>query len=376
LKHHSWLAFVLVGAIFTGVAWGGANVLRPRRVMGKHVTILEHVYGQPVQAARSWVSVLLPEYGQTRIAIEDTTVAGLEVTNAITPWKPAPEMGASTRSSFPDARGYVVDALSPNEMSVPTRATVKQFQIDWAGFLNLRMPAPVAPEGAESAPLGEEIKAVWQGSSVGGMDIAVTGVIQHQLPNALSEVTVILVEGQTTMAAPGRPFVKAWAVRRPKPWGPGEPMDLGRLFAPREGGAGGASKSKDDRDAIEYIDGLRVSSRLQDDAAIALYPLLRPPQPTAGLMGLGRGGNNVVFRRQATHGWDVGRWFTQPCIIVMGRLDGPLPLPLEVGDAGAEATQARIDDGRTFIRWIYPLPPRPPSLGGAAVEDEAAEQEP
>ncbi len=365
LKHHSWLAFVLVGAVFTGVAWGGANLLRPRQVEGRHITILEHVYGQPVQASRSWVSVLLPSYGQTRVALDNAEVAGLEITNAITPWTPAPEMGASSSSSFPDVRTYSVDGLSPNEMEVPTRATVKQFQIDWAGFLNLRMPTPVIAEGETPPPLGSEITAEWRDQPGAGMDVQIRGSIQHQLPASLSEVTIIVVEGQRPYPMPGLPFARAWAVRRPQPWGPGEPLDLGRMFAPPAGATG--PRQANDRDARLYLDGLRASGRLSDDAAIALFPLLKPPEPGGNIMRT----SSPIFRRQATHGWDVARWFTQPCIIVMGRLDGPLPLPLQIGSAGPESTQQRIDEGRTFIRWIYPLPDRPPSISDATVAEEA-----
>ena len=41
-------------------------------------------------------------------AIENSNVAGVDVTNAIAPWGPAPEMGAgASGASFPDARSYL-----------------------------------------------------------------------------------------------------------------------------------------------------------------------------------------------------------------------------------------------------------------------------
>jgi hypothetical protein len=64
-----------------------------------------------------------------------------------------------------------------------------------------------------------------------------------------------------------------------------------------------------------------------------------------------------VVRREATHGMDLGRWFTQPCIIVIGYLVDPnQDAPISTYVDG-KAVPAR---GTTVVRWVYPLPDNPP----------------
>ena len=60
-------------------------------------------------------------------------------------------------------------------------------------------------------------------------------------------------------------------------------------------------------------------------------------------------------KRAETHGWDVGRWFSQPCVIIMGQLvDTESPTPLLVN---GQPVKSR---GRTVVRWVYPMPDNPP----------------
>ena len=60
---HAWVAFVLAAAAFTAVSWTGATMLRPSAVEAKHLTFLDHVYGQPIQRARMWANLMIPWYG-------------------------------------------------------------------------------------------------------------------------------------------------------------------------------------------------------------------------------------------------------------------------------------------------------------------------
>ena len=65
---------------------------------------------------------------------------------------------------------------------------------------------------------------------------------------------------------------------------------------------------------------------------------------------------------------DLGAWFTQPCLIVIGHIEsGPTPTPVFVGGSGeggeVGATEAP-SVGRTVVRWIYPLAPDPVRYDG------------
>ena len=72
-------------------------------------------------------------------------------------------------------------------------------------------------------------------------------------------------------------------------------------------------------------------------------------------------GERLAMRR-LLHGWDLGRWFTQPCVIITGVLevdqddaseDG-MPAPVWVNGRRVPAS------GTTIVAWVYPLDPEPP----------------
>jgi len=96
-------------------------------VSGEHITFIDHVYGEPTQRTRTWVSLLLPDYDERAIAVGNEADGA---NHAIMPWS-SPDQVVSV--SFPDARQYVMDASDPRRLVVPTRSTVKQFRADWVG---------------------------------------------------------------------------------------------------------------------------------------------------------------------------------------------------------------------------------------------------
>lgn len=88
--------------------------------------------------------------------------------------------------------------------------------------------------------------------------------------------------------------------------------------------------------------------------ALSVEPMLDPPdlrsttsQPSAALV------------RRATHGYDIARWFTQPCVIVIGLLEDR---DLTPADKAVLPTPVRVDGeavrsaGVTLVRWMYPMP--------------------
>jgi hypothetical protein len=254
---HAWMGFVVVGMVFTAIAWGGATLIRPGRVEGSHLTFLDHVYGQDVQRARSWMGLLLPSYGTTRISVGDPEAAKFDsmagsTANLITPWEPLSDAGRSAWVSFPDARNYTIDARRYDAIEVPTRATVKQFRADWAGGPRWKMPFPV-----------EEIKI---NENAGPQQAQMTGTLRHDLPATLSEVVIIHVQPQLTPAvarASTEPGVKGqrppemtargWVYRYQGAWGPGEELDLGVLTL-----LGGQSRTA----LTTYLDGFLPASSI------------------------------------------------------------------------------------------------------------------
>jgi hypothetical protein len=105
-------------------------------------------------------------------------------------------------------------------------------------------------------------------------------------------------------------------------------------------------------------DSRRFSERLK---ALALFPQLEPPR----FDGTGSGVADRLARRSLTHGLDVGRWFTQPCVIVLGQVNETnrdttslVPLMLDGERVPSE--------GRTLVMWVYPLRPNPPAVRSSA----------
>ncbi|MDX2118410.1 MAG: hypothetical protein SFY96_09535 [Planctomycetota bacterium] len=349
---HAWLAYVLTAGAFTALAWSGATALRPRRVEAAHVTFLDHIYGQPQQRARTWASILTPTYGTASIQIggpnakiEETTetrAAG----NIASAWESPTADGA--RTQFPDARPYIVDGRNPSAWNVPSRATVKQFQFEWAGGPRWGMPHPVAPEG---------------GTERDGLRLVgnkLQGTLVHNLPGELQNVVVMYVRRQQPInfSSTSAPKFDGSAVKF-NAWPVGAALNVGDLFS-------GTSDL-----AFRYLDDLVpkqdsmfaaaqstiATPRLLDSVAqLSFYSLLRTPDATSK----GEQQTFASMQRVLTHGWDISRWSTQPCLIIVGTIGGDTPLgresPTPVYVDGVEIKMT----GRTVVRWIYPLDAAPP----------------
>lgn len=382
---HAWVGFLLAGAAFTGVSWGGARVLRPSKIDARHLTIIDHVYGQPTERARMWASVLIPSYGDSRIGVTPADGGPSAIVSA---WDP-PQDDAAWRA-FPDARPYLIDTRNPSSMSLPTRATVKEVQVDWSGGPPWGMPIPVGENGGEG-----RLKLNPQGRTGGSL---LEGTLTHKLPGPLANVTIIVVEGQARLgnATPrgevgGLPIARGSAFSLRGSWAPGTPLDLAEVTEalvsiPTGGGAGTAEEQRQGTNLATYLDKVRpqqvsnvftpglpsdtsiIGSFEDRMAALACMGQLAPPT------GDDNSSTDFSALRVSTHNWDLSRWFTQPCVIIIGHLESaagdvenaPSPVPLTV-DGDPAPTH-----GRTVVRWVYPLPADPPAYPGANDPTEPA----
>ncbi|MBL9032296.1 MAG: hypothetical protein JNM80_11415 [Phycisphaerae bacterium] len=372
-QRHAWVGFVAAAGVFTGVAWGGATVLRPSRLSASHLTVLDHVYGQPVQRARSFVSVLIPRYGRATVRVGGGRSDGSEATrNLLSPWEPEGGSG----SGFPDARGYRCESTSPDRLTVPTRATVKQFEAEWSGGPRWEMPRPQAIPGREGEP---RLRV----ADVKG-ERKMEGALVHNMPSALTSVVIIVNVGQKNVArslnGPGvRTLLSQVGVYSlPADWGPGEALDLGLVLDVTKIGTPRGTTEADrffqefltagrtgrsDGPGVVDADTTRMAAR---QVALALFSQLGPPDVSEEQASFNSG--ERLAQRRSLHGYDVGVWFTQPCVIVIGQIEnGPLPFPLESATGAGEWRQIPAE-GRTVVRWVYPLEGSPPVIG--VVTDE------
>lgn len=362
LKKHSWLAFVAAIGLFTLIGWGGVSVLRPRAAHLQQIAFLDAVDGSDFQRVRAFSSVFVPGYADAGIRVGEPDSTYTEFNNTASHWKDGftTMLGAP---EFPDARAYPVSARDPELMRFPARATEKTFRFDWAGPARWATPRAVESSGRAST-LGIDSS----GNPLGSLT--------HQLPAPLRDVTVIVAEGQKPMSSQtGQPEVadfRAFRLTNPNRWEPGVALDLSRLAPEDPTAAERASLTAYFDDLIGRARGSSITRRgprTTDNErliASAFVSQLEPPKPD----------NSVpdVALRRSTHGLDLGKWLTEPCIIVLGVVEAsrddnasnPIPTLMQRTGEWRDIQWS----GKVVVRWVYPLRENPPSWPTVTVEAE------
>jgi hypothetical protein len=372
-SQHAWVGFLGVAGLFTAIAWGGATAMRPLKISATHLTFMDHVYGQNVQRARSFISVLLPMYGDVPVSVPDS---GEGFKTMMASWD-EPGDGTASRTSFPDARGYTIDGRLPAGATVPARSTTRTMQIDWAGGPRWKMPAPVTQTGPGQFALGGQLVL----NRAADREPLVSGILVHEMPSALSNVVVVVVKGQELRldadgfidrkgpsVRPGAAPAEFEAFSATGAWLPGTALDLSLITA-RPEGSRRLAEANFLRNLVPAPRGYGFGEAEKpafDDStfkrgseALTFFSMLEPPEFTNNSWNA----PPPLARRRATHGLDLGRWFTQPCIIIMGTLDGPGTCPVPLSVAGTEPDEMKTrTTGSTVLRWVYPLPAFPPSM--------------
>jgi hypothetical protein len=374
LHQHAWVAFVACTALFTGLAWVGATVMRPKRVSYTHLTLLEQVYGQETARARMWASVMLPSYGLETLSLRDPGDAGPERTGAadlLTPWEPSGNLTGWSKG-FPDNSGYRVEARAPDTLTVPTRATIKQVRADLAGESSWGMIGLQRDPGSLEEP------------RIRRDGLRLEGVLVHDLPGPMTDVRVFINPGQTRILPPGTGLsggaIAGVTVLAPqfdeRKWQPGQALDLGAITA----AATTQTRSfdyfrtavRDGADTGAFTGSATAGSVADRLTAVRFLSQFAPPNYRDDRDTVA----NRLGRRVATHGWDLGRWMTTPSVIVTGFVEiptrdasaGGAPFPLFVDGRAAPAS------GLTMVTWIYPLPDEPPRWPGPTDADIDANQ--
>lgn len=365
LRQHSWVAFVATIGVFTGISWVGATMARPHRAMVRHVTLLQGVHGQEVQRARSWQGMLIPYYGEARVSVagagddsdDRALMSVFESTGSVLSLK-----------GFPDNRAYRMEARDPSEMVFPARSTVKELEIDWAGRSGWRLPAPVNQPGSlDEAVLRLAAEGEFDADGQ-PLSCDAVGELVHGLPGPLHDVVVLVNKGQVTLTEGTRLranlFANVSAYELTDPWDADVRLDLAQVtrHAPEQG----AGRQL----AFQYLSRLLRAERVaagqttradprrlgERFKALALFPMLEPPSNRDSV-----GVESRLAKRDLTHGYDLGLWFTQPCVMVIGQVRlsgdearGPIPVQLDGRVVPAEGT--------TLVMWVYPLGAQPPAV--------------
>lgn len=357
-ERHSWVLFVGIVALFSVVAWGGAWVMRPATSSAAHFTVLDIDGNTNMARARSWQSLLIPDFKTAQIAVPSVS-AGLprmEVVNLVA--SPGLSLNADN-PGYPDRRSYAYDASQPDTIGVPMRSTTKSLVIDYLGQITAQVPGM-----AKAWTLPRATVAM-------GTNGLPTGTITHRFPGPLTDVRIIYcpgggqVPGLRSAAQPeARPLVYEYRnANNVSVWDPGTPIALPaaakaytplwirpRLGAPSrpfndEGFLGQQMKSRG------FMPGASNDSAVvKDIALLSFYDALPPPvyKSKVGSVNIQGLSPYNTYNRSMMRGIDMTPLITGRRIIVLGHLrSSPSPIPLTVDGSGVDS------EGWTVVRWVY-----------------------
>lgn len=368
--HFSWLAFVGVAAIFTMTSWLGARALRSSEIKPLHLTVLDHVAGGRFHRTTSYFTVALAGYGERVVRVGE----GEDTPNHDT-LAPFDAPGAN-QQTFPDHRTYVVRAASPYEIPAPARSTSKQFVSQWLG-------SPMSSWGMPNYLRDEdEPYAIYREATEPNKPaIELHGIVQHTLPGPLTDVRIYHVTNKANPSSrmprgigvpSGAPQLRVHAVDISNPqggsaWAPNTPLDFSTMRMADNTMWGPDTKTVMTRlqdtakntSALRYTGqgGTSPKDRKRILELLCLFNLIDPPA-WAGQRG---GMDQPRFVRTMGRDLDMSQWFTRPCIIITGFVEGAtLPFPAYVDDE--QLVEADINS-LTFVRWVFPLRVETEALG-------------
>jgi len=343
LHRHTWVVFVLVVGVFTGVTWAGALLFRQGQTTVAHFSVLD-IDGNTGQVhARGWLSLFVPQFGTANIAIDPDHP---EAHNTLASPGVVSQLDAGR---FPDQQAYTVDAGSPTAADIPVRATAKRFTYDYSGRLDDNR------KGLREKWFGiEGTIALEQGWP--------KATLNHGLPEALAQVLIVYCpgDGQTP-----------WVWRHQGQWAPGVPITIEqpnqalRLVVPRlaytdnrqyptEGFLGSLIVGKTAAGAANQhlLPGGAGMNRkqMQQIEMLSFFDAMPPPNFRKTDAAFGMGGTEThhrLFGREL----DLTPLIDGKRLILIGYLKGPyLPVPLTVDGRPVEKVS---DNAWTVVRWVY-----------------------
>jgi hypothetical protein len=372
LAKHSWVTYAISAAVFSVVAWFSVLALRNNDVRVKHVSIIDSI-ARPggdrgdsdpqLHLISSYFSLYLPGYsGGDRGPL----LASSELDNQrdlLHSWYPP----RTNPQPFPNIDNFAVDVgRDAASFRVPSRATATLMYGNHLGAApdNWGDGFHVDPE--------DPIEVVYQGNREYGL----RGSILHNLPRPLTDVTAIWVMNRRITprryetGANAEPIVSTLAsgqmLNNGRMWSVSGPIPAGtriNLADAQQLASANVILSKNIKQ--DYIDPYksnaftgpqsRTPSEKQALEMLSIFGQLDPPQyfkqrtndPPI---------NTVRMHRVLGRELDLSDWFTQPCLIIMGFMEGPVDMPLPLTVNGRAPNPE--DGSLVMVRWIYPLPLR------------------
>lgn len=391
--HHAWVAFVGAAAVFTGVGWAGAMLLRREQILPRHFTILDHIANGELQRAATYINIPLDGYGTRHIEVgqDDPAAAGLVsgVSGGLAELV-GPRVAKDQRwhnsvrsyfvpgadvTGFPDTRRYFTATLDQSTLAAPARNTAKQVVVEWAG-------APLSGWGMPNYSRdADRPQAIYETIREGDSErqiIRLTGMLSHQLPGPLHDVIILHVTNRPVSEARiratgdrGSPRLRVFAWALPRAWAPDEVRDLSQLGphlpdqnAWRTDGLFDAWLRRFASDTSRIMGNRTTYGRSGSRDAMLLLSFFHqlPPPPWGSAAASSEA--YPIPARIGGRELDMSTWLNRPCLIIMGYVhNSPLPTPIYVDgeriervDIDEDQQGAAIGGSQTFVRWIYPMP--------------------
>jgi len=367
----AWPVFAAIALLAAPVAWALGLAFGGSTIQVRHLSVADFILptaddgeGAKVRRLRvnAWLSVALGGFGTTPVRLGDVA----QRDSLLLDWSPPPD---GNTSRFPDTAQASRDVDRPGEVLAPSRATATEMQA-WS-----LAPAPDAWGRVAWVEEGSPVETIVQSGA--NPKVGLRGSIRHGLPGPLRDVQIVHVtpwlyvpRSWTTGSSPlidpsGLPPRPARMVTL-SAWS-GEALDLGKALYPngplpvsgKGEGSMVAEMKRTYQDPLESDVGATLGGTVTGAFGstgwmrrlemLSLYDMLEPPAYRRNQAALSQGVLRV--HRRLGRELDLSSWFTRPCIIVTGFLDGAaLPAPLRVD--GREPSSA----GAVMARFILPLP--------------------
>lgn len=385
----SWVGYVAVAAVFSvAIVLVGKSVAGRTPVI-QHLTVLDAV--EPAQGesdlskiqyrrALGWFSLFSPDYGTVEVSLDPK--ADPDLRNQLHSWRAS----STDAAGFPSRERYRAPLDSPSTLEVPSRATSIDFETRWLGAVD--------PKWGLLPRAQTDVRVAFD-RGTNPPTISITGDLVHSLPGPLRDVQLLHVwpvrNPLPMLAADGTLQTRRLQGQTPNRgalynlpvWDAGKVLKLESLLRPAPISDRGLQFALQQR----YYDTLYAAARNlgqgfglasettdpnQATEVLSFYSMLPPPpyirNPPSDVKVL-------RVTRNAGRELDLSSWFTEPCLVVMGRLDDvPLPYPVLVDGEGVESS------GSVYVRWVLPLPDDPSwivpervarSVGVDAIKDGA-----
>lgn len=335
IERWSWLCFAGLAGVFVVVCWSAAYLAAPARTSVSHFSVLDIAQQSPNQPlvvrARSIASAMSPDFGLVDFSLPSTMPGTATVMVSA--------IEADEQAAFLDTREYEVPAADPSTLTLPSRATAKQLELDYLG--------PI--EDVSTAA-----KGVW---GLPQVDVQLNdqywpvGNIGHNLPGDLQNVIIVYCPGSEQVPWVWR--MRTWPAAKLIELTP--PPSADRLVIPpavdsnqrrwvQEGFLGKLFKTK------TGMHGAVANTVTSDDVAAMELLSFYDAMPTPNFRDVSFAGRPHVYQRSWGAELDLTHLISGRRLIILGHLyESPLPMPLTMdGDTPPS-------NGHTFVRMIVEL---------------------